>query len=115
MLDARTTSFGMALALAFGAVAAAAAPSRIGVEARVKTGKARAYPTRILRHLTDFAPGEPVRRSPYGGWLGPRHKAKGFWVRIFSRVPVINFQPHFSKRTRPAITRLELQLRLESK
>jgi len=42
-------------------------------------GRPREYDTRILRHLADFAPGEPPRLGKFGGWTGERHKATGFF------------------------------------
>jgi hypothetical protein len=47
------------------------------LKARIMERSASEYPTRILAHLSDFEPGEPVELSRYGGWCGQRREARG--------------------------------------
>ena len=49
------------------------------VKARIKNGKWREFSTRTLAHLAGFRPAGPVRTSKYGGWLGHRLEATGFF------------------------------------
>ena len=49
------------------------------VKAWRKTGKPSTYPTRILKHLTDFQPGTPPKLSQYGGLADRKLKATGFF------------------------------------
>ena len=62
------------------AAAAAAAAAPRTVEAWVKDGKPRAYPTRLLEDLRDYRPVDAVKLDRYGGWVGgPKLKATGFF------------------------------------
>ena len=49
------------------------------VKAWRKTGKPKPYETRILTHLAGFEPGKAPRLSRYGGWVGTRCEATGFF------------------------------------
>lgn len=48
------------------------------VQAWRGTGEPKGYPTRTVDRLTGFTP-SAVQLSPYGGWLGERHEATGFF------------------------------------
>ena len=50
------------------------------VKARMKEGRWRGYPTRLLKHLRDFEePAQPPKLGIYGGLTGRRYKATGFF------------------------------------
>ena len=49
------------------------------VNAWRKTGKPKPYRTRVLAHLSDFDPGTLPKLSPYGGLMGRKLKATGFF------------------------------------
>ncbi len=62
------------------AVEEAAADKRpLMVEARIKTGKPRAFETRLLAHIEGFTPDDSVQLDRYGGWIGEEHDATGFF------------------------------------
>jgi len=70
------------LILAFACIGPAQAgepPMPLIVNAWRKTGKPKPYRTRVLAHLRDFEPGTPPKLSPYGGLMGRKLKATGFF------------------------------------
>ena len=68
------------LALAcFLAAHAGEPPMPLHVKAWRKTGKPKSYSTRLVSHLEGFEPGDPPTLSPYGGLMGRRLKATGFF------------------------------------
>lgn len=67
------------LALAFLLAAPAPdLPQPLMIKARLKPGTEKEYPTRVLRHLANFQP-QPVALSRYGGWLGEKQPATGYF------------------------------------
>jgi len=67
------------LGAAAGGEGAAPPAGPLRIKAWRGKGKPAEYDTRILRHLADFAPKEPTPLSKFGGWLGEKHKATGFF------------------------------------
>ena len=53
-------------------------PKPLRVRAWRKKGKPKSYPTTTLKHITDLE-SKAVPLSKYGGWLGRRYKATGFF------------------------------------